>query len=362
MLPQEYRFTLDALSYSEIRCFNECPRLYFEQYIAKTYKQEDKDYFLYGQVVDALLTQPWTLPEKFVRVTRRTEGGFIEEVKEMQVIEAKIAELEPQAPANKTKAKSLEKAKRELEELRARVSEIKSVGERTQVTGAIWDNAHETAEVMKRNPLFASHIKPLLDTDTRFPFQQMVYDLETMSKGTLDVLVLSPEVQEVLNAFRGGKITKQDACEEVKKLGQDHHDGYIIDIKTTAALKKLDPTMYAAQLAYYQYIVEQLTGLKLPCFILVGDKDASDKVAQDYSYSQELLDLKLQKMLGVRELMAKSIQLYKETQDEKWFPAAKSIYGRRQECFKCSHCKERPYSFNAPAHVTVKDLMQYGRT
>ena len=361
MTPQEYRTSLDMISYSEVKCFNECPRLYFEQYVLKTYKQEDEDYFLYGQIVDALLTQPWSLAQKFVRVTRRTDGAFIEEVEKMQKIEAKIAELEPQANGNKTKAKSLEKAKRELEDIRMKIAEIKSVGERTQVTGAIWDNAHETAEVMKRNPLFHSHIKPFLDTDTRQPFQQMVYDIETASKGTLDVLVLAQSAQEILNAFRGGKITKQDAREEVAKLEDVEDWGYIIDIKTTAALRKLDPCMYATQLAYYQFIVGEILGIKLPCYILVGDKDASDKVAQDYVYSQDLLDTKLAAFMQAKNLLLNSLQLYKETQEEKWFPAAKNIYGRKQECFRCSQCKERPYSDQAPVHVTVKDLIQYAR-
>lgn len=356
MMPQEYRLNFDMVSYSEIKLFSQCPRLYFEQYVLRTHVQADKDYFTYGQVADALLTQPWTLDEKFVRVSRKSDGGYLKEVEEMQKLEAKIAELEPQADANKTKAKSLAKARLDLEETRARIVEMKSIGERIQVTGAIWDNAHETAEVIKRNPFYASQILPLIETN-RGSFQQMIYDMETHGKGTLDILYLSPGLQAVLDTFRAGTLTKQDALEEAAKV--EDKTGFIVDIKTTFAMSKMSPVMYAAQLGYYQSIIQEILGVKLPCFTVVGDKDSTTKVAQDFAYSQDVLDRELGKLLAVKKILLKSLELYKGSQQEQWFPSAKILRGVKQDCFTCSRCKERPYSIDAPYQVTMKDVMEY---
>lgn len=362
MIPQEYRLNFDMVSYSEIKCFSQCPRLYFERYIAKTLEQEDKDYFTYGQVADTLLTQPWTLEERFVRVTRRTDGALLPLVEEMRDLERKIADLEPQAAANKTKAKSLEKCRRELEEVRARMAEAKSVGERIQVTGAIWDNAHETADVIRENPLYRDFVMPLLD-HSRHCFQQMVFDVETHSKGTLDVLYLEPSLQAILNEFRAGKLTKEEATAQAAKVTDGSLDGvewgFILDIKTTFAMQKLSPAMYAAQLAYYQEILFQILGIRLPCYAIAGDKDSACKVAQDFAYSQDVLDQQLRKLLAVKAVMLRSIELYKGSQEEKWFPAAKTFRGRSQDCMSCSHCKARPYSIDGPYKVTMKDVAEY---
>lgn len=360
MMPQEYRLNFDMVSYSEIKCFSQCPRLYLEQYVLRTHEQAEQDYFIYGQLADALLTQPWTVDEKFVRVSRRSDGGYLKEVEEMQKLEAKIAELEPQATGNKTKAKSLEKARRDLEETRARISECKSIGERIQVTGALWDNAHETVEAIKRNPFYKEHILPLVENPaSRHVAQQMVYDMETHAKGTLDILVLTPNLQEILNEYRAGKLTKQDAREAASKLSEEYRTGFIVDIKTTFSMSKMSPVMYAAQLGYYQLILWEILGIKLPCYAVVGDKDSSCKVAQDFVYSQDVLDRELAKLLAVREVLVKSLELYKGTQQEKWFPAAKAIRGKAQDCFTCSHCKERPYSIDSSYKVTLKDVAEY---
>jgi len=356
MILKEYRQTLDMVSYSEIKCFSLCPRLYFERYVTRTNEQEDKDYFTYGQLVDTLLTQPWDLEAKFVRVARKSEGGWINLVEELQKIELKIADLEPQAAGNKTKAKSLEKARRDLEAIQGEIAVAKSIGDRTQITAAMWDNAHETAEVMKRNPLYVAKVQPIIET-SRGSFQQVVYDLETHSKGTLDIMYLSPGLQSILDRFRSGELTKEDAQKEASEVTDKR--GYIIDAKTTFSISKLKPAMYATQLGYYQYITNEILGVMLPCYALVGDKDSSSKVAQDYAYAQEVLDSQLKKLLSVKEVLLKSLDLYKETKEERWFPSAKEIRGAKQDCFSCTACKERPYSTNAPYHVTMRDVGEY---
>lgn len=353
---QDYRLNFDMLSYSEIKCFSKCPRLYFEQYIKKTYQQEDQDYFVYGHVVDALVTQPWTLDERFSRVSRKTNGTCLASVEELRTVQAKIAALEPLASANKTKARSLEKCLREQEEIQARIKEIQSVEGKVQVTNAIWENAHDTAEAIKRNPFYAERVAPLLET-TREAFQQMIYDAETHSKGILDILVLPKEGYVILDAFRDGKLSKEEARTEAGKLGEIQ--GFIADIKTTFSMQKLAPVDYAAQLGYYQLILSEILGVKLPCYAIVGDKDPSVKVAQDFAYSQDVLDFQVQKLLSVKSIMLKSQALFNDTQDEKWYPAAKTFRGKRQECMSCSVCRERPYSSGAPYQITMRDLADY---
>lgn len=358
----DYRFNFDMVSYSEIKCFSKCPRLYFEQYILQTYKQEDKDYFIYGQVADTLLTQPWLLEEKFVRVSKKTNGGYLEEVAECQALEQKITdlELELDAKPNKTKVKTLEKAKRELIECQARIAEVKAVEGRQQVTAAIWDNAHETAEAIQRNPFYAQRVQPLVDSeDTRCAFQQVIYDAETHGKGTLDVLSLSKEMQGVLDQFRTGKMEKE-ASQALAKTVADK-SGFIADIKTTFDMSKLAPGMYGAQLAYYQYILNEILGIKLPCYAIVGDKRQGMKVAQDFVYSQAVLDRELAKLLHVRSIMLRAIELWKTTNEDKWFPPAKSFRQKKQDCFTCSGCSDRPFSHDAPYNVTLRDVMDYER-
>lgn len=352
----DYRSITEAVSYSEIKLFSQCPRLYYEQYVLREFVPEEKDYFLYGHVVDCLLTQPHDLDKRFCVVSSKSSGLLTEHMQEQAELIAKVEELRLPALTNKTKAKSLQKAQRELEEIEEKMMESANIGDRTQVTRALWRDAHETAEVMKKNPFYQANILPLIEGGNTECFQQMLFDYETASKGTLDVLYLRPELRAALNSFLAGEKSKEEVQDELGTKSPDSKDkdGFIVDIKTTKSLRELDPRIYACQLGYYQYMIREILGVNLPCYTVVGDKVQGRKFAQDFVYPQEMLSSKLGSLLEVKKLLVRSLALAKNANEKnpaRWFPSAKQLRGKDQACFTCSECSVRPFSTGSPLLV-----------
>lgn len=295
---------IEALNYSGLKCFAKCPRLYLEKYIEKSYVEPDRDYFLYGHLVDCLVTQPETLDERFVKVARRMDGSTLDLEVKCHALEEEIVSRQVLAAAgNKTAIKGIESRQKKLVELRQRIEEAKAYGDKAQVPSSIWDDAHETAEAINTLPLHNN----------------------LLASG----FACSPQV--VLLGHEGA----ERKC-MIDRLYIKGKQAVIVDIKTTYRLTDLDPMMYAGQLAYYKYIVEENGYDVLDCYALVGDK-GERKLAQDFKYSNSTLEKSLEEVLRTEMLLLESI-----TTDN--FPSAKTLRGREQECFSCSFCSIRPFS------------------
>lgn len=347
---KEYRSNYENVNFSALRVFNTCPNLYREQFITKTYIEPEKDYFLYGSLVDCLLTTPERLDEVYVRVDSRLDASdalkyeqCIKELElEMNTPDKKgVTMIEKAQEGNKTAVAGLAKREREIEEYRQKLSVIRNMGQKTQVTPSMWNDAHETAEAIRNNPLFKT-----LDFN-EFTTQQVFFDAKHKRKGMLDYIQFThPSIQKLYASFKAGIIDRDALRSSILDFPEADRKGWIIDIKTTYLISKFEPQTYAGQLAIYQNLVEELTGIKCECFIIAGDKDPSIKRAQDYKFGQALLDSAYRSFVQVEKAY-----LWCKKQD--LFPAAKELWGPKQECFRCSKCSERPLSAtDAPLLVT----------
>ena len=311
MIQSEYK-AIDAFHYSGLKMFAKCPRLYYETYITKTNVQEAKDYFLYGNVVDTLITQPEELNNRFVQVSRRSDGSTLD-------LEMKCTELRAEMDTvlikakegNKVAIKGFESRQKKLIEMEEQIRVAKESGDKVQVPTAIWNDAHETATAIINLPL---HNELLTQGYECRPQETL------QSKGSVN---------------RKGMIDR---------LYVKERDVIIVDIKTAYRLTDIDPLMYAGQLAYYKHIAEGNNFNVISCYALVGDK-GDQKLAQDYIYSTEVLETAFNEVLKVETYLLEAIS------KNEW-PSAKSIRGKEQECFSCAECSNRPFSMGDNA-VTV---------
>lgn len=342
-----YRYDTTFTNYSALRIFNVCPNLYREQYITKEYKEPDKDYFLYGSLVDCMLTCPEELEKKYVRVDSKVDASdalkYEQKIKEleleMETPDKKGLTMKQKAESdNKTAQSGIASRIAKIEELREKLHAIKQLGTKRQVTGGMWQDAQETAEAIRNNPTFK------MMTFNEFTSQQIFVDQEANRKGILDHVTFAPGIQKLYAALKAGMMEDAEFRAAIAEIEPEHHGGIITDIKTTYLLSEFEPMQYAGQLAVYQQLVYAATGIMCRCRIIAGDKDPNIKRAQDYELSQPLLDAAYARFLEVE-------RYFTSCKRDSWFPSAKELWGPKQKCFRCSVCKDRPFSFTGPLMV-----------
>jgi len=291
--------------------------------LEKSYSDPERDYFVYGSLVDCLLTTPAELDKRFALVARRVSD------KGTLVIEEKIKELNTQLQLSPNDAKVAKALKKECEKLAI----IAQRGEVTQVPPAMWHDAHETARAIERNPFF----QELKAAGERARWQEVIATDNPKRKGQVDCLYFSCDAAASFwQLYASGRMEAEELKNKMQQI-----DGVtisIIDIKTTARLTEFDPRVYDGQLAFYRQMVYDLTGIKAECYIIAGDK-ADRKMAQDYWRSGQALDFKFSQIVQLEEALA-------FCHTENTWPPAKELRGKDQECFRCSACRERPFSSN----------------
>lgn len=345
---KDYRQDSSNVNHSALKyAFNVCPNLYREQYITKVYEEPEKDYFLYGSLVDCLLTTPEDTGKKFVRVDKKLDPAdalkYEQAIKELQLemnTPDKKGEtmLEKAEKGNKTSQAGIDKREREMEELRTRLSNIRELGSKQQITNGMWQDAYETADAIKNNPMFKE-----LSFD-EFSSQQVFVDPATQRKGMLDYVRFSTPLQKLYVLYKAGSLDHDAFLRGVADLSEESRSGIIVDIKTTKLISEFEPEIYASQLAIYQRLVEAVTGVRCRCFIIAGDKDPKCKRSQDYELSQSLIDRAWGRFVQVESA-------FRECKEEDNWPSAKELWGTKQQCFRCSICKDRPFSFTKPLLV-----------
>lgn len=341
-LPAEEYKKSPHTNYSALRLFSVCPRLYYEQYVTKTYVEPERDYFVYGSLVDCILTTPDDLKKKFVRVERTINvADTLKHEVRIKELQNEMEEIGPKADAgNKTAIKGMAAREKELEEVKSKLSAIASLTTAQQVTASIWDNAVETAEAIKRNPSF----QQLNFND--FTSQQVMCDDSSHRKGILDYVCFNGGIQTLYSLFKTKHISYEEFFTKIQEVPEEDRKGWIWDVKTTHLISTFDPSIYAGQLAWYREIVQSLTGIRCDCGIIAGDKDPSVKRAQDYILHPSLLDSALTRVREVENTFLRS-------QEDCYYPGAKEFRGVEQECFRCSICADRPFSNTTPLMVTA---------
>lgn len=337
---------IDTINFSALRVFSTCPKLYQEQFLLKTYEPPEKDYFVYGTIVDLILSgNKKDIAKRFILMERKADSSkALEYDEKLKALEAEISTpdksgatlLEKAKAGNKTAQKGVEKRRREIDELQKKVRALKDIGTKVQVTPAIWDNAHETAEAIAQNPFYKS-----LDVKPGTSQPRLTAGRRT---GTLDYLKFSDPIQKIWALFITGNISEAELKRQIETIPDEEKHGMIVDYKTTFQLSKLDPVMYAPQLWYYREIVKDLTGIECSCFTIVGDKDPDHKRVQDFHYSKATLEEAGMKVRFIEKFFWQCVGI------DAW-PSAKQLDGFKQTCFRCSECSNRPFSFDAPATV-----------
>jgi hypothetical protein len=337
------------VSFSHLKAFSKCPRLYKEQYIDKTYVPPPQDYFTYGSLVDAMLTAPETVDTKFVRVERRVDASKVLQIEED--MKGLIAEMEAPdkkglsmrqkaADGNKTAVKGIEAREAKLAEKEIDLKTIRELGNKTQVTPAMWDDCEQTTESIRNNPTYKQILK------ANPVYQVTLQSTRLGRKGTLDILVMSAPLRTLFLAWNMDITQYEEFRKNVDALPAADRWVYVWDIKTCAALayEKFEAETYAGQLEMYRSLVLDVLGIEPLCGLVVGDKDASRKMTQDYIFKPETL-------ARAGETMKEVEAIFRMAFRDNHFPPAKQIRGVKQQCFTCTMCSDRPYSLEDPIAV-----------
>ena len=319
---KEYYDDKEYFHFSGLKMFSKCRRLYKEVYIDKTIQQEEHDYFVYGKLVDALITEsPEYFKEHFMVVSRTIDPekklSLEVKLKEAQEEYKKRGEILAKNPENKTALKGEKAWAEKIEEIQKQIFEIENIGDKIQVTTAIYENALATVDAIKSHPHFSDFLlsdpkraQVILTTDKLWG--------QYKGKGKLDYLDLEWENEKIIKVR-------------------------IVDVKTCRDLKslELDNNHYKGQLAFYRELVHRVYDIpkdKIECYIVVGDKQTGKlKNAEIMLYDKDLLD----EMDPILEAWTQ--ELFNAC-THNVFMSAKELEGTKQQCFTCSSCRTAPFS------------------
>lgn len=392
---EDYYKDTRSISFSSLKVFSRCETLYRDLFVDKTYEEPDHDYFTYGKLVDAMVSEPeGFIAENFVRVERKVKPEdalkFENQIKDLEkevkektdqlaeklaekksVIQAKIAkflELNGEDLSEKTQAKvdklnadleavepdkTLEKGiagrRDQIVELQKNLDYIKQLADKIQVTNSIWINAEETAMALRAHPSFSN-------IEFNEVTSQQIFRTNrggVPRKGKLDHLKLSPALTRFYAIYVAEQMTLAELQERIKK---DVHPqdlwAIITDVKTCKDIAQLEPynKHYRGQLGFYQDLVSDTLLIppeKIRCRILAADKLSNDfKKCELFEYSQSSLDeLKIDVEAWVK--------IWWQRQQEGRYVSAKEKHGWHQECFTCSDCRFSPFSMKPGEPVMV---------
>lgn len=349
----DYYKDTEFISCSHIKLFDKCEKLYYDTYVSKVYEEGDKDYFTYGKLVDAFLSESTEfVKENFVLVERKINvEDTLKYENEIQSLKNYLAApefLEKIAKGNKVAQKGLEKRTKEIADLEEKLEVIKSLGSKIQVTTALWREAEETALAIKTHPSFV-----YLEWNNLTSQQMLIETINGIPrKGRLDHLKLSPAMTKIYAIYKANKITKDEMRAQIKELNHNDWWAIVTDLKTCYDLVKLEPfndLNYRGQVAFYRDLVANFFGiphLNVKGRLLVGDKATNRfKMSELFEYPQEALD---EKMPWIEETCKR---LY-DAKKSGIFISEKEKHGLNQHCFKCSECRFCPFS-NKPGEPVM---------
>lgn len=351
----------EAISFSTLKVFSRCETLYKDMYIDKTYEEGDHDYFTYGKVVDAMLTENSKfMEENFMLVDRKIKAEdalrIENQLTELQNYINDPAFQEKLAKGNLTAKKGLEKREKEIKECEEKLNLIASIATKVQVTPAIWREAEETALAIKTHPSFVNLTFNHLTS-------QQIFRLNIngiLRKGKLDHLKLSPEMEKLYGIYKAKKFTHEELKQKISELNINDKWAIITDIKTCYSMEKLEPYQahYRGQLGFYQDLVSAFFGIptkSIRCRILAGDKRSNEfKISELFEYTQDAID-------ELKPDVDQWVVKWDSAMKTRIFISDKAKNGMKQTCFKCSQCRHCPFS-NIPGDPVMISAPRFGDT
>lgn len=396
---EDYYKDTGCISFSSLKVFSRCETLYRDLFVDKTYEEPEYDYFTYGKLVDAMVSEPAEfIPANFVRVERKIQPEMalkfendilalkkeIEEKKEqieskkaekrgavqkkIDAIVAKYPEQDPSTypekdqdkiktlteerdtiPADKTLEKGITGRAEQILTLQASLDLIKQLGDKIQVTNSIWMNAEETAAAIKAHPSFS--LLEFNEATSQQIFRSNKGGIPR--KGKLDHLKLSPSLTKYYAIYAANQMTLAELQEKIRtEVHPTDLWAIITDIKTCKDIAGLEPynKHYRGQLGFYQDLVSDtllIPQAQIRCRILAADKLNNDfKKCELFEYTQESLD-------ELKPDVEAWVQIWWQRQAEKHYISAKEKAGWNQKCFTCSECRFSPFSMRPGEPVMV---------
>ncbi len=295
MLTQKNYYTnREYISYHDILDFLKCEYLFHKKREGEV-KRIERDYFVYGNAFDSMLTgdfQREFAVGKNVNVEERKEKLRKDKLKYTELIE-------------KYKGKDNEKSKA-------------IVAGNTQKLAEAIEEEKALADIEGKTIVSDSIFKHIESSVAEFARQPIIEKFERDAKRSQVILT---------GKYNGMKIKgKLDWFDE--NIG-------IVDYKTTASMVRFDPYQYAGQLAWYQNLARLKFKKTLPCYIFVVDKDTESKHSGFWKYKQGTLDAKMEEFPKILEDMKMAMELKMYT------PRA---HTRIEECWTCDHYNECPFT------------------
>lgn len=382
-------------SFSGLKTFSKCETLYEDIFVTRTYEEPEHDYFVYGQLVDGMVSEPpQYIEQNFIQVERKVnpedalkiEGKIVALQNEIQeketqlnekfmakqkdisdkrqlildkvlmedggkltaTQEKKLAELDQKMNdltinraenLDKTLLKGIESRKESIYELQSQLDAIRQIADKQQVTASVWKNAEETALSLKTHPYFANLEFNTLTSQQIFVAQKN----GVWCKGKLDYIKLSPAMTKFYGLYKAKQISLEELQSRIREMSPSDLWAVIIDIKTCRDLELIEPynTHYRGQLGFYQDLVNLVLLIpieRIQCMILVADKVSNEiKKAELFGYTQAALD-------ELKPDVNAWLKIWDNAMITNNFVSAKEKHGMQQKCFTCSKCRFCPFS------------------
>jgi hypothetical protein len=353
IIKDDYYKDTSCISFSGLKVFSKCETLYRDMFVTKTYEEPEHDYFIYGKLVDAFVTEkPEFIKENFVLVERKIDPEdalkFENKIKEIQA-EIDAPEFQEKITnGNKTTLKGLESRLKKIEEIKTSLGMIKDLADKQQVTPSIWENAEQTALAIKTHPYFSN--MEFNEVTSQQVFRTVIDGIPM--KGKLDHLKLSPALTKIYAIYKAKQMSIEELKEKIKSINVNDMWAVITDIKTCYDLIKLEPynSHYRGQLGFYQDLISDVLSIpieKIKCQILVADKlSSSFKKCELFGYTQESLD-------ELKPDVRAWCKIWQQAVAKNNFISAKQKSGMEQKCFICSECRFCPFSIKHGEPVMV---------
>lgn len=385
-------------SFSAIKIFSKCETLFRDIFIDRTYEEPEQDYFVYGSLVDALVTEkPEYVQKNFVKVDRKIKAedalkyenqitelekeistkesqlqakltekinslqSKIDELKakesltpaQIKTLEKNTEELEsiwdnPEEYSDKTLVKGIASRKEEVASIKISLKAIQELADKQQVTNSIWDNAQETALALMTHPSYVN--MTFNEITSQQVFVTIINGIPV--KGKLDHIVLSRELSKIYAIYVAKQISLDEMQNKIRELNHNDLWAIITDIKTTKSVAEIEPfnNHYRGQLGFYQDLVSDVLLIpkeNIKCRILIADKPSSTfKKSELFEYTQESLD-------EIKPDVAAWTDLWWKAVKTKTFVSAKRKLGMDQKCYTCSECRFCPFSTNPGEPVLI---------
>jgi hypothetical protein len=296
----------EFISHSQLKDFFKCEYFYECKYITKTFvDEEERDYFIYGSEVDALLTEAeGNFEERFIAVDRKMELPSNIEV------ENQIFELNREIAVKEAEKKSHKALLNKKESLMEKMEQIARLAGKTQITNTVYKHIKQSAAELLRQPL---------------------YNMFGVGTNGMSQEIIAITIDGIK---RRGKF---DYLNIEKKI--------IADLKTCANIEKFNPRMYATQLAYYRRLASEkyeIDKSEWDHYLLVVDKQTEVKRSKIFCISKDIINE------AENEIEAK-LREYVERKDSGFFNPITETTDRHDEireevCWKCGHYNDCPFS------------------